>query len=419
VNILYHHRTAGDRVERVHIMGIVRAFRSLGHTVLISSPPGCDPERPAHPCANTTTPPRGGLRARLKNFARRAPPVAFELAELAYNFYALADMLRLSRQAWPDLIYERTTANSIAPTLLARILRVPIVQEVNVTADIGRLRPLVLSRLTHAIERWVLRHAAAQVTVSRRFREMLIAAGLPGSNDALVSPNAVDADLFRPDVPLPEGAERFKPAESLVVGYVGAFVPYHGLELLVEVAPRLTDRFPQCRWLLVGDGVMRAPIKEMLKSRGLRDVFILPGAVPHEQVPSFLRLMDVCVLPASNPHGSPMKIFEFMAMGRAVLAPRLGPMEEVVQDGVNGRLFAPGDLNDFAAKLAELLADADLRTRLGEQARRDVLARHTWEANVRALLAHLAQRGVCLPRADMKPGPQHALAVNRTMRAPA
>ena len=96
MRILYHHRTAGDRVEYVHIMGMVNAFRALGHTVEISSPPGCDPERrkpqphrESEMAADTAT-----LRGRLKRFARKAPNVLFELAELAYNFYSAFDLLR-------------------------------------------------------------------------------------------------------------------------------------------------------------------------------------------------------------------------------------------------------------------------------------------------------------------------------------
>ena len=133
MHILYHHRTAGDRVEAVHIMGMVRALREMGHTVVICSPPGCDPERKqaaegrAEPAVERRAPVEGPLRRVLKRFARKAPPLLFELFELAYNVRSLAAMLRLARERRPDLIYERTTANSIAPTYLARRWRIPII----------------------------------------------------------------------------------------------------------------------------------------------------------------------------------------------------------------------------------------------------------------------------------------------------
>jgi len=398
VNVIYHHRTAGDRVERVHIMGIVAALRGMGHRVWIASPPGCDPELKGRgsslpavgvPASGTAT----GLRARLKDFARNAPPVLFEIAELLYNIYAMAAMLRISLNGRPDLIYERTTANSIAPTLLAKLLRIPIVQEVNVTADVGRLRPLILGRLTRALERWVFRHAALQITVSQHFRRLVVGAGLPGAREAIVSPNAVSTDLFRDDAPPPpDHAELRRPGRTLV-GYVGAFVPYHGVEYLVALAARMRERRPDCRWLLVGDGVMRGPVEEDLDRRGLRDLFLMPGAVRHEEVPGYVSLMDVCVMPRSNPHGSPMKVFEYMAMGKPAVAPRLGPLEEVIRDGENGFLFEPDDLDDLEEKIDLLLADEGLRRRLGAQARRDVLARHTWEANARQFLQALARSG--------------------------
>ncbi len=405
MNVIYHHRTAGDRVERVHIMGIVQALRGMGHRVWIASPPGCEPELKGRASSlpsvgvvssGTAT----GLRARLKGFARKAPPVLFEIAELLYNFYSMGAMLRicLDGRRRPGLIYERMTANSIAPTLLAKLLRIPIVQEVNVTADVGRLRPLVLGRLTRALERWVFRHAAQQITVSRRFRQLIIDAGLPGARDAIISPNAVSAELFGDDVPPPpDHAELRRPGQTLV-GYVGAFVPYHGVEYLVEIAACLRKRRPDCRWLLVGDGVMRARVEEELDERGLRDLFLMPGAVRHEEVPGYVSLMDVCVMPKSNPHGSPMKVFEYMAMGKPAVAPRLGPLQEVIRDGENGFLFEPDDLGDIERKIDLLLGDDELRRRAGAQARHDILAHHTWEANTRQFLRALALDG-CAERA--------------------
>ena len=110
MHILYHHRTAGDRVEYVHIMGMVNAFRTLGHTVEISSPPGCDPERkrPSSAIPGKTAPPQSGLRGELKHFARNAPNILFEFAEILYNDLSLLDCLLLRlRHARPVMIYER------------------------------------------------------------------------------------------------------------------------------------------------------------------------------------------------------------------------------------------------------------------------------------------------------------------------
>ncbi len=407
--ILYHHRTAGDRVEAVHILGIVRALRAMGHTVEISSPPGCDPERKAAspPDGGRASPPdgrrassqppearaphEGALRSRLKAFARKAPPWVFEAAELGYNAYSLGDMLRRRFSTGrPELILERTTSNSFAPTWLARRWKVPIVQEVNVTTRIGRLRPLVLRRTTQRIERWVARRATLIVTVSRAFERMLLDDGFP-ADKMLVCQNAIDPAEFDPAAVKPAA----RPAgmeDAFVTGYVGAFVPWHRVDLMVESARALAPRYPRLRWLLVGDGVERPRIEKLLTDFGLTDKFWLPGAVKHPLIPSYLMAMDAAVMPHSNLFGSPMKLFEYMAMGRAVVMPDVPPIAEVVEDGVNGMLFRAEDAAALGAALAKLVEDEAFRRRLGARARQDALERHTWSANARRVMQAIVER---------------------------
>jgi glycosyltransferase involved in cell wall biosynthesis len=387
VHVIYHHRTAGDRVEAVHIMGMVRALRSLGHTVDICSPPGCDPER-KRPVEGGPAPVEGPVRRALKRFARHGPPLLFELFELAYNAWSLAAMGRLARRRRPDLIYERMTANSAAPTYLARRWRVPIVQEVNVSTEIGRLRPLLLRDLTQRLERWTVREAALLITVSAEFRRQLIEDGFPPDRTR-VCHNAIEPAEFDPEAV--QAAER--PAnvgpDALVLGYVGAFVPYHRLDMLVGAAHALADEFPRTRWLLVGDGVERPRIEALLADCGMAERFWLPGRVRHDRVPAHVKAMDVAVLPNSETFNSPMKLFEYMSMAKAVVAPGVPAVAEVVVDGRNGLLFEPGDAASFQAALRRVITDAALRERVGRAARQTVLNGHSWLHNAQRVLALL------------------------------
>ncbi|MCK4298673.1 MAG: glycosyltransferase family 4 protein [Planctomycetes bacterium] len=390
MHILYHHRTAGDRVERVHIMGMVNAWRRMGHSVHISSPPGCSPEegeRAVAPEDSTGSgTPLGTLQSLLKRLARDAPPALFEAAELAYNAYSLADVLRLVAHRRPDVIYERFTANSAAPTLVARLLGIPIVQEVNLLVGAGRFRPLVLEYLTRRIERWVLAHSALVVTVSSRFKDVLVEMGTPAEK-VLVCPNAIDPEDFRKDI-IP--AIEPKPGTS-VVGYVGAFVPYHRLEFLVRAASELDGAEPAVRFLLVGDGVHRPAIETEIRRAGVQDLFLLTGRVSHEEVPRYVASMDVAVIPGTADYTSPIKLFEYMALGKPVLAPRLPGIKDVVTHDQTGLLFEPNDFGDFLQKLRLLLKDGELRRRVGSDARRQVFGRHTWDHNARRVLASLSE----------------------------
>jgi glycosyltransferase involved in cell wall biosynthesis len=146
------------------------------------------------------------------------------------------------------------------------------------------------------------------------------------------------------------------------------------------------------RWLLVGDGVERPRIEKLLADSGLTDKFWLPGAVKHSLIPSYILAMDAAVMPHSNQFGSPMKLFEYMAMGRPVVMPDVPAIAEVVEDGMNGLLFRAEDAAALSGALAKLVEDEAFRRRLGARARQDALERHTWSANARRVMQAVAER---------------------------
>jgi glycosyltransferase involved in cell wall biosynthesis len=393
MRILYHHRTAGDRVEYVHIMGMVRAFRALGHTVEISSPPGCDPERerPTPVKKDEVKPKEGMLRGKLKRFARKAPNILFELAELLYNCYGFYDCIKgRFKNGKPALIYERTTSNSIVPTFLARWWKIPIVQEVNVTTGIGRLRPLVLRRITCGIERWMIKRTTAFLTVSEHFKQMMVDEGFPAER-ILVCQNAIDPTQFDPDTVEPMARPDHIPEDALIVGYVGAFVPYHRLDRLMEIARDLAPKHPKLRWLLVGDGVERPMVEKLLDEYDLRDRFWMPGSVVHEQIPNYVNAMDIAILPHSEQFNSPMKLFEYLSMGKPVVVPDVPAIREVIEDDVNGLRFEAGNIDGLFEALQRAIDDPDLRSRLGKAARKDILENYTWQRNAIRLIEFIQQ----------------------------
>src|SRR2546430_5907400 len=164
---------------------------------------------------------------------------------------------------------------------------------------------------------------------------------------------------------------------------VGSMKPWHGLDVLVEAFARLHERAPDARLLLVGDGPARAAVCAELSARGLTGVVHCTGAVAPHEVPGLVTSADVAVAPypdASRFYFSPLKVYEYMAAGRAVVASRVGQLETVIQHDVNGLLCAPGDSAALAAALARLQREPELGARLGRAARANVLRGHTWEA---------------------------------------
>jgi glycosyltransferase involved in cell wall biosynthesis len=174
--------------------------------------------------------------------------------------------------------------------------------------------------------------------------------------------------------------------------------PWHGLDVLVEAFARLHARAPDARLLLVGDGPARAAVCADLSARGLGGALHCTGAVAPDAVPGLLTSLDVAVAPYPDSGGgsfyfSPLKVYEYLAAGRAVVASRVGQLEAVIQHDVNGLLCPPGDPAALAAALEQLRSEPAVRARLGQAARANVLRRHTWDA-VAARVLELAAAAV-------------------------
>jgi len=381
---LYHHRTQGRDVEAVHIRGVAGGLRKTGYEVEIAGPPGveADPDSLAAP----TT---GRKLSFLGRVARCAPQLLFEGMEIGYNLVAVPRLLARVRARRPDLIYERYALYNAAGVIVGRLAGIPVVLEVNDTVQVDRTRQgksLAMPRLAACFERWIFRRAAGLAVVSGYLRDQVIAGGMPAER-VRVTPNAVDAARFDPSRHTGEAVRaRYGLGRSLVVGFAGSFTKWHGVELLIRAFAALSE-FPEARLLLVGDGARRHDAALLAEELGLGGRVIFTGKVPHAEIPDHVAAMDVGVMPASNVFGSPVKVFEYMAMGRPAVGPRYVPLEEAIDDGVTGLLFPPDDFEELAGCLRRLLADASLRERLGTAARRKVLSQHLWEHNAHSVVA--------------------------------
>lgn len=381
MKVLYHHRTAGRNVEGVHIRGIVGALRDLGHEVRVISFPGADPEQEPD---GTREPGKGPL-ARL---ATRLPGVAFEAAELAYNFVTLWRMGRATRSFRPDFIYERYSLFLFATVWIARRRDIPLILEINDSAVVERVRPLYLRKLARRIERWCLTRATGLVFISTHFQQLLSAeyGALPPS---VVSPNAVDA-RFDPRAHDRDALRRRHGLEGRVVcGHIGAFAYWHGLPDFVRAMLDRLQETPALTLLLVGDGADLPAVRREVQARGLGDRVLLPGRVAHHTIPEWIACMDYAFLPDSNEYGSPMKLFELMAMGVAVVAPDYDPVAEVVEDGESGWLFPRKQLDACVQQVLSLVDRPDERARAGTMARAFVERERRWHNNAQQLLSLL------------------------------
>lgn len=386
MRVLYHHRTRGRQVEGVHIRGIVRALRDLGHEVRVMSFPGADPEREP----GASSPATGG---RLTGALARLPGVLFELFELGYNLLTLLRMGTAIRRWRPQLIYERYSLFLFATVWLARWQRIPLVLEINDSALVERVRPLYLKALARRIEGWCLRRCSGLVFISSHFRDQ--ARGAYGDiAPSVISPNAADLAQFDP--------ARFDRArlraerglgDRVVCGHVGAFAHWHGVDAFVEAIATRLDQAPRLALVFIGDGRTLPAVRALVAARGLADRVLLPGRVAHEEIATWIACMDYAVLPNSNEYGSPMKLFELMAMGVAVVAPDYAPVAEVIGDGRTGWLFPRGRTDACVQRVLDLVARSDERQRVGMAARDYIIRERQWRNNAEQLLTLVPARG--------------------------
>lgn len=360
---------AGRKGASVHVQSVVRALGRQGADVeLFATRVGGDPGGqlagvPIHPLAAVIG----------------EQPAARERSALAANDGASS---ALAEHGPFHLIYERYALWSFAAMEHARAAGVPGLLEVNA--------PLIDEQAAH---RALDDRAGAERTTARAFAaaSLLLAvsdevAGQLESHPAArgrvhVIANGVDPDRFAPAAP---------PPRPFTVGFVGTLKPWHGTETLVDAFALLHERDPSVRLLLVGDGPERPRIEERLGARGVAGSAELTGAVDPSGVPALLAAMDVAVAPYPDLepfYFSPLKLYEYMAAGRAVVASRVGQIADVIEDGESGLLVAPGDPHALAGALARLHADADLRARLGRAARERTLRHHTWDAVAERILA--------------------------------
>lgn len=391
MKIIYHHRTLGDGAEGIHIREMILAFRALGHQVLVAGPAG----EPSFESSEDKG--RTGIAARLK---QRLPRSVFEVLEICYTGVCLVQLSWLVLRHQPDFIYDRYMIFNAGPALAGKLFKLPVILEVNAPLALEReTQPdehLGLKKIAHALESWITRQASETVAVSTPLQSYLLDIGVSETR-CHVLPNGANPQRFQPEAKSRTLMERLEiPPDHTVIGFSGILRQWHGLDFLIEA---LGD----CEFgkklfvLIVGDGPARRDVEERLRKSSLSGAHCITGRVPPEEVAGYVNLFDVAVCPRATFYASPMKIVEYMALGKAVLAPRLANMMDLITDGQDGLLFRDRDREDFRVKLETLVDSQQMRRDLGSKARTRVMEELNWESNAGKVISlvqrHLGQGG--------------------------
>jgi glycosyltransferase involved in cell wall biosynthesis len=377
---------AGRTGDAVHARELARELGRIGHNVFVVAR---DLQGVPADTYREFQKPLDMLRSE-DNVHIRLPRGRGKLSNpLVRDYHTLRKSILILRHYKIDLIYSRSF-NAYLEGFLSAFYQIPLVLEINGfeleerEALMGR-KQYPGKNLIKASSNMFFQRASHIITVTKKIKirlndefkvplsKMTVVSN--GVNPQLFSPSRKAQNELRNSLKIPENAS--------VISFIGGFDPWHGVELLARSAKKVLAAKPDAHFLMVGDGAMRNKIQGMVARSGIKDKFTFTGKVPHELVPQYINASDICVIPfpEKNTHltdSSPIKLYEYMACGKPVLATRVGGVSEIIKASGGGKMVAPESTEAMAIGLIELLNDRKTMRRKGSRGRKYIVKHCTW-----------------------------------------
>jgi len=370
MKILYHHRIRSKDGQAVHLEELVRAMRKQGHTVRIVGPAAF---------ANAEFGYEPGVLAKAKMLL---PAWLYEIAELCYNVPAFARLWAAYLNFRPDFVYERYNLYCVAGIWLKKLTSIPILLEVNapLASERRRYGGLAFPEVARALEEWTWRNASTVLPVTKVLADGIQNAGIPPVQIEVI-PNGIDPERFESASSAEAAKAEIGVAGKVVVGFAGFARDWHRLDTIIALLAR--PSLPvNVHALIVGEGPAIEKLKVLSHDLGVADRVTFAGLIPRDAVPKFVAAFDIALLPSCVAYCSPLKLFEYMALGKAIVAPDQPNIREILSPGSSALLFAPGAEESMGKAVLQLVSNEALRDRLGRAARSLISARDlTWQRN--------------------------------------
>ena len=307
----------------------------------------------------------------------------------------------------PKFLYERYSCGSLSGVQLAQQFQVPLILEYNGSEVwIGKNwgSPFHHEKLFLDIETLNLQAAQLIVVVSQVMKDELTQRGI-SAKKILVNPNGVNPDIYSPKIDGNSIRKKLNCQEKCILGFIGTFGKWHGAEVLAQSFAALIKNYPLYRetlhLMMIGEGLTLSQVKETIKKNNLESLVTLTGTIPQENAPPYLAACDILVSPhvpnsdGSKFFGSPTKLFEYMAMGKGIIASDLEQIGEILDHKKTAYLVKPGDQTDLIQGLKTLIDHPDLRKTLGQNARKEVTKNYTWKNHTHKIIEKLKE--LCPP----------------------
>jgi len=313
---------------------------------------------------------------------------------LSYLLYEINSLLYLTFYIlnWkPDVIYLRQGLFEVFPPILARLFGVPYVIEKNgIMEDEFRSRGFseIVIKILRLAEEINFRLSDKIVCVTEGIKREIVRRYKVNEGKLVVIPNGANIELFRPldkhecrrKLGLEEGA--------FYIGFVGSFAPWQGLDILIEAAKQVKKQgYFQIKYILVGSGERESIIRKSVREYGLEQEILFSGRVAYGQVVYYINACDITVAPFTKERiASPLKLFEYLACGRPVIASRVDGIKEVIEEGKCGYLFEPGDAEELAKRIIQSYQERDALQEMGLRGRRLVENKYSWRMTAKRIV---------------------------------
>jgi glycosyltransferase involved in cell wall biosynthesis len=318
--------------------------------------------------------------------------IAIKFYSLILHFVYLWKTTRLVVINRPDVLIFRHAGNmQLFVTIFILSFFYPIILELNAVSSIENRNGT--SRIKNYFERVTIWRVSHCFAVSSIVKEHIVNYLGVREDKVSVIENGVDTEKFNMEKYNSFKKKNLKLDNYFIIGFVGTFKPWHGFDYLVDLMHALKSDYVDIKLLAVGDSKERNIYEKKISEKGLADSFIFTGHVQHIDIPKYISVMDITIAPHDRNsfksiggfHGSPLKIFEYMAMGKPVIATPIGQIKDIIEDNISGRLIYSDQVEELKNAVIRLYEDKDYRDTLGKNARKVVMDNYTWEINARKI----------------------------------